>query len=472
MAQTPVEIAPSLEELAAYLRPYGQEHLLAHWPQLEYEHQKRLAEQLQAIDFDEIQKLHAESKSHQAHDWRAIAERSELPPSLRLEGDHPEFTREQARNAGAKALTSGQVGVILVAGGQASRLGFDKPKGTFPIGPISGASLYQILAEMVVATNKRYRVSVPLYVMTSPATHNDTVDFFREHRCFGLQPSEVHFFCQGTMPAIDAETGKLLMSAPGELALSPDGHGGMVTALHKSGLIDHMRARGIDYVFFLQVDNPLVSVCDPEFLGAHILSQSQISVKVIEKIAPDEKLGNVVLVDGRMQILEYSDLPRDLAERQTPNGHPIFWAGNIAVHYFDREILARAATGDETLPFHVARKRMSHVDDAGNRIDPGHTNAIKFERFIFDIFPIAERVLVVETDREAEYAAVKNASGDYSPASVKAQMSRVHARWLSSAGVKLPPDAIVEISPLWALDPIEAREKVASLKVDGKMYLR
>src|SRR5262249_59178831 len=117
------------------------------------------------------------------------------------------------------------VAVLVVAGGQGSRLGSDRPKGTFPVGPVSGKSLFQVHAEKVLALSRRSRQAIPFLVMTSPATHDETGADFEENGWFGLPREEIHFFQQGTMPALDLASGKLLMEEPGRLFLSPNGHG-------------------------------------------------------------------------------------------------------------------------------------------------------------------------------------------------------------------------------------------------------
>lgn len=466
-------MAASVDQLRETLKPFGQEHLLAHWDQLSEASRESLAQQIAAIDFAELRSLSGAGESEEHIDWRAISERAEPPTAITLEDTSPIVEPDDARKAGEEALRAGRVGVVLVAGGQATRLGYGHPKGLFPIGPISEATLFQIFFESLVAARKRYDAAIPMMVMTSPATHGETVTFLNEQKAFGLPMEDLTVFCQGTMPAVDAESGKVLLAAPDRIATSPDGHGGVLKALAKSGLFDQMRARGIDLIFYLQVDNPLVRFCCPVFLGDHLLTNSQVSTKVIRKEWPTEKLGNLANVDGRLSVIEYSDLPEDLADRRDENGKPIFWAGNLAIHVFDRDFLASLAEGEHQLPFHRAHKKVPYVNEAGEEVSPEKPNATKFERFIFDVLPAAERAIVVETTREDEYAAVKNASGDSSPQSVREQMARQHRRWLRAAGAEVADDVVVEISPLYALDEIQTCERCqAGTKFTEQTYLR
>jgi UDP-N-acetylglucosamine/UDP-N-acetylgalactosamine diphosphorylase len=376
-------------------------------------------------------------------------------------------------------LRRGEVAVLLVAGGQGSRLGFDHPKGMYPIGPVSNHTLFQIHAEKVLATSRRYGKPVPFLIMTSPATDAETETFFEQHKYFGLPPSDVHFFCQGTMPALDLATGKLLMEAPGRLFTSPNGHGGTLTALADSGLLDRMKLQGIRQIFYFQVDNPLVKVADPVFLGHHLRANAEMSSKIVPKESPTDKVGNMVLIDGRCSIIEYSDLPKELAEQRDATGRLRIWAGSPAIHYFSVDFLERVTRGHTRMPFHVARKKVPHIDERGNHVEPTKENALKFEMFIFDVLPRADRWTVVETSRREEFVPLKNATGADSPAVVKQAISDRAGDWLTRAGVSVPrrPDGSVavplEISPLYALDAEELANKVdRTIKITEPTFLR
>ena len=384
------------------------------------------------------------------------------------------FSPAEARSRGRQALAAGQVGVILVAGGQGTRLGFDHPKGMFSIGPVSGRTLFQIHIEKILATARRHGVRIPLYLMTSPATHEETLRFLAAHDRFGMAAEDLHVFCQGTMPAVDAATGQLLLEAPDRLAVSPNGHGGMLAAFAESGAMADAQPRGIRQLFYFQVDNPLVDIAGAEYVGYHILSAAEMTSQVIAKRDPLEKVGNVVDVDGRLMVIEYSDLPDDVARKTNPDGSLAIWAGSIAVHVFDLDFLGRAKDQADSLPYHFARKKVAHVDAAGRRVEPAKANAIKFERFIFDLMPSARNAIVVEVDPASAFAPLKNASGAAvdTPESVKAQISDLHRQWLREAGVEVADGIAVEISPLLALDAEELRGKVdPGLKITAPTYL-
>lgn len=450
----------SKEELLAVLSPHKQEHLVRFWDQLAQPQQQSLADEIGRIDLALLDRLF--HQPDRAGEIRALADRATEPPSFHLGDPSNRISPQDARARGQEALRSGEVAVMLVAGGQGTRLGFDGPKGTYRIGPVSGHTLFQIHAEKILATAQRYGRPVPLCLMTSPATHQPTIDFFQEHARFGLPESDLRAFCQGTMPAVDAATGKVLLDQPDRLALSPDGHGGMLAAFKQSGVLDELRSRGIKYLFYFQVDNPLVAICDPEFLGYHLLSGSELSSQVVRKKTPLDRVGNVVQVDGRLHVIEYSDLPEEVARRCNTDASLVVWAGSIAVHAMDLAFLDRMAVTAAGLPFHVARKKVPYVDDAGRRVEPPQENAIKFERFIFDLLPSAANAIVVEVDAREHFAPLKNASGkkEDTPESVKAQLSALHRGWLRQAGTRVPDDVPVEISPLFALDAEQTAAKI------------
>ncbi|HET6879257.1 MAG TPA: UDPGP type 1 family protein [Pirellulales bacterium] len=463
----------SKEDLLAVLKPHGQEHLLACWDGLTSTQQENLTKQIQAVDFGRV--LATLRASRAKEDWAALARRAEGPPAIRLGRNNNRFSADEARRVGEKALRAGRIGVALVAGGQGTRLSFDHPKGLYPIGPVSQASLFQILLEKVLATSRRYGIPLPLYLMTSDATHDETAAYLGEHNFFGLPADDLTIFCQGTMPAVEAATGRLLLSAPDSLALSPDGHGGMPAALQRSGALDDIRRRGLDHLFYMQVDNPLVVVGEREFIGYHLLAESELSTQVVAKTTPCDRVGNVVSVDGQVRIIEYSDLPDDAAEQRLPDGSLKLWAGNTAMHVFAVDLLDRASQPGRELSYHLARKKVPYLDDRGQVIEPAEANAIKFEQFIFDLLPTARNPIVVEVNEASHFAPVKNAPGAErdSPEKVQARMIALHRHWLDVAGAPVAPGITVEISPLFALDAAEVANKVSrGSTIESSAYLK
>jgi UDP-N-acetylglucosamine/UDP-N-acetylgalactosamine diphosphorylase len=358
------------------------------------------------------------------------------------------------------------VAAFLVAGGHGTRLGFDGPKGCFPIGPISRKSLFQLFAEKILAARRRYGAAIPWYIMTSRDNDEVTRKFFKEHEHFGLPPEDVFFFQQGLMPAVD-QNGRVLMDSSSSLALAPDGHGGAIRALKRSGALDDMARRGVKYISHFQVDNVLVLPVDPEFVGYHVMHGSQMSSRMVRKRAADERVGVFCLVDGKLRVIEYSDLPREQAEKRRPNGDLLFSAGNIAVHIYDAQFVEQLNRQGYGLPFHRAWKKVPFVNELSHRIRPRQPNANKFEMFIFDALPAARKTLVLEAAREEIFSAVKNASGEDSGESAQQDLMRQAAHWIREAGLQVDADETglpkhrPEISPLFALDQEMFAERMA-----------
>jgi UDP-N-acetylglucosamine/UDP-N-acetylgalactosamine diphosphorylase len=473
-------------ELVHRLKAVRQEHLLQFWPRLDAAARARLLADLAAVPIEQVAALADEFASPLAHNQPAPGvptghiEPIEVTRLPRTDSQRVAYRRAVER--GEALLADGRVGVIVVAGGQGTRLGFDGPKGTYPIGPVSSATLFEIHAQKIAALSRRHGRTIPFYVMTSPQNHDDTAAFFAAHHNFGL--NHVRFFTQGQMPAVDRETGRILLAAPDRLALSPDGHGGTLSALAAPGeggapsCLDEMRQKGLTTLFYFQVDNPMVKIADPAFLGLHDEAKAEVSFKVVEKVLPDERVGVVVRIDGVPQVIEYSDLPADLAEARLTDGGLAYWAGSIAIQVFDRAFIERLAAGDGQLPFHRAFKKVPFVNDDGTPVKPSEPNAIKFERFVFDALPLAKRATIVECDRLEEFEPLKNATGTESPATVRQRMSDQFGAWLESAGATVPHRSDgsvpfgIEISPLYALDAAELKRKLPrGLVVEGPIFL-
>lgn len=450
---------------------------------------RQFEEQIGQVDWNQVAALvdahvlgTAQEETSTDYSSMQPAEFVELPQS---ETDFQNL--EIARKSGESLLKAGRVGVIIVAGGQGSRLGYDGPKGTYPIGAVSGASLFYFHARKVLGLTRRYGQTIPLLVMTSPENDAATRQHFEENAYFGLNPAHVRFFTQGQMPAVDKTTGEPIFAGPASLALSPDGHGGCLYALsradHADGrsALDWASGFGVKTLFYYQVDNPMVDVADPAFLGLHHDADADVSFKVVSKQTPAEKVG-VVCVDasGRKQVIEYSDLPESMANQRDESGRLAFRAGSIAVHIFETAFLKRLATGATQLPFHKALKKVAYWSpERAEQITPEVPNAIKFEAFIFDTLPMAERSMIVETDRTIEFEPLKNATGADSPETVRAAMSLAAASALSNAGIEVARDdagkpvQTIELDPVLAIAPDLLVQKLpADWQTTDKLLVR
>jgi UDP-N-acetylglucosamine/UDP-N-acetylgalactosamine diphosphorylase len=453
------------------LNALGQGQVLRFFDQLDDAGKRKLLKQLQSLNLNHIDELAESHVRHKAHAPlpKKIEPVQAYPREPQTSEQRELYQRAEAR--GNELLRQGKIGAFLVAGGQGTRLGYDGPKGEFPVTPVKNKPLFQVFAEQLKAYGRGAGRPIPWYIMTSDANDAQTRQFFKQHNYFGLNPSDVVFFEQGMMPAFDMN-GKMLLAEKDSLALSPDGHGGSLRALAKSGALADMKRRGIEHLSYFQVDNPLVHTIDPLFLGLHDLTGSEMSSKTIPKAGPLEKVGNFVIGDGKLQVIEYSDLPEELAKATNPDGSLKFNAGSIAIHALRVPFIERLnQSGRLDLPWHRAEKKVPFVDDKGNLVKPDKPNAVKLEQFVFDAIPLARNAIVYTTDRAEEFSPVKNAEGVDSPATARRDQNRRAARWLSGAGVKVPmkgedPDATLEISPLLATSAQQLRtRKLAKINV-------
>jgi len=444
----------SIAELKDRLAAIGQSHTLRFYDELDAGRREKLVAQLSALDLASVAELgetYVRNKPP-VHIPAAIQPVATYPR-------HPDAARKdlyaKAAERGRQCLKEGKVAAFLVAGGQGTRLGYDGPKGEYKVTPIKHKPLFQVFAEQLLSHGKEAGHPIPWYIMTSDVNDAATRAFFMANHFFGVNPSDVFFFAQGMMPAFSMD-GKLLLAEKDSLALSPDGHGGSLRAIEKSGALADMRRRGVEHLSYFQVDNPLVHCVDALFLGLHDLTGSQMSSKTISKAGPLEKVGNFVIGDGKLQVIEYSDLPESLARQTNPDSSLKFNAGSIAIHALRVDFIAQLNFGGRLkLPWHRAEKKVACIDETGKPIKPDKPNAVKLEQFVFDAIPLANEAIVYETERAEEFSPVKNAEGDDSPATCKRDQIRRAARWLKEAGVEVPmkgtePNATLEISPLFA----------------------
>lgn len=431
----------NLAEAKQRLAACGQEHVLEYWKGLSKAERSALLAQVAAIDPKSVKACAAALRGGAAA--AVDTSRGLAPKVAELKG----AALARAVAAGERELKAGRVAALLVAGGQGSRLGYDGPKGCYSIGPVTGAPLFHFHARKILARSRRYGRPIPFYVMTSEANNAATVECFRANGYFGLDPKDVFFFTQGMWPGMTKD-GKIILDAPGHVFMSPDGHGGLLAALKRSGALDDMKRRGIKSVFFFQVDNPLVEIADPAFVGYHVLERSEYSLKLCAKRDPFEKVGMPMLVGGRYRMVEYTEMTKEQCLRKK-GGKLYYLYGSPAIHVFDRAFLAREAA--KAMPLHLAFKKIPYMA-GGKVVKPAEPNGYKFEKFIFDILPNARRAAFLAFAQKDEFSPVKNAEGNDSPATCRADLRVKWARMLAAAGVKVPDSMPLEIDPAYALD--------------------
>ncbi len=453
------------DELNDRLVAAGQGHLVDALADAAPADAQALVHQLEELDLDLIARLVGQLFDH---DEAGAATGALVPPDAipLARGPEDDARDAAARAAGDAALRTGRVGLVLLAGGQGTRLGFDGPKGNFPFGPVTGTTLFAHHAAKVAALRARYGAALPWCILTSPANDAETRAAFAEAGSFGLDPASVRFIVQGTLPAVDRATGQILLEAPGRLALSPDGHGGLFLALRRSGALDWLAGHGVATIFTFQVDNPLTSIADPVFLGHHLAAAAEMSNLAVRKREPGERVGVIARRGGRTVAVEYSDLDDAVASARDASGELVLWAGNVATHFIEVEFARRLTEGGLRLPYHRAIKKVPYLDARGVTVVPNAPNAVKFETFIFDALPLARASITVEIARDEQFSPIKNAEGDDSPQTCRRDMNRLYARWLAEAGVTVATGADgepvdIEIDPRLALDAVDVRERLA-----------
>ncbi len=437
----------------------GQGHVFAFFDQLSPEQQKSLLADAAEIDLAEVAELNRTLV--QKSGGAAGVDLADLAPAPyealpKNGGNAPAWSA--AKQAGEAALRAGRVAAFVVAGGQGTRLGYDGPKGTYPVTPVLKKSLFQVFAEKLRAAGVRYGRPLHWFIMTSDINYAATTAFFRENGFFGLAETQVHFFKQGRMPAVGFD-GKILLEDKHRIAMSPDGHGGSLRALHRSGALDLMAREGIDILSYFQVDNPLVRFIDPTFIGWHLQKGSEMSSKMIPKAYAGEKVGHFCAQRGKTVVIEYSDLPKAYQDEVDPaTGRLRYIAGSIAIHLLDAAFIRRMANGADALPFHRADKKIPCLDASGSPVKPEKPNGVKFELFVFDALPFAKNPVVIETDRADDFSPVKNAEGVDSPKTCAEDQVRQFARWANAHGAAVPVDVTglppyaFEVSPLFGYD--------------------
>ena len=464
MNDTPLgaELAKRLAETRTALEAIDQAHLLAHAEDCPAETLEALLDHCDEIDLPAAHRimLEAAGTEFEAPPFDSIRPANSIPR-------HPE-DETSLREIGQTLIDEGKVAAFTVAGGQGTRLGWNGPKGSFPAAPLTGKPLFRLFAEQILAANRRAERRIPWYIMTSPINDAETRAFFRDNNYFGLDRTDIFMFPQGVLPSYD-DAGKFMLASPETIAVNPDGHGGSLRALRTSGAIEDMKSRGIEQISYFQVDNPSVRALDPLFLGLHLdskRSSGEMSSKMIPKSSSDEKVGVFCSVDDRTCVIEYSDLPPELAQATEDSGRLRFIAGSIAIHVLSVDFVDRITGCDveQGLPLHKARKKVPrYLPDEGRTVSPGTPDATKLEMFIFDAIPLAARSLVYETDRIEEFAPIKNSEGVDSPASSHELQFERAARWLESSGHEFPRDpdgrrlANIEISALTAMGPEDLR---------------
>jgi len=433
-------------EMNTSLEECGQTILAKHLSSLGKEDRKKLETDLKQFDFEEVQELFERSKKERNKAKAEITPFTDVYFVNKLEAAE----REKLLKLGLQMLGEGKCAMILLAGGQGTRLGFNQPKGCYRVGLPSKKSLFDIQADRLMrmreivaeACDKEVEaVHIPWYIMTSLATDKDTKDFFQENTYFGLPEEDIFFFCQAYLPSL-TEDGQVILETPTKCAKNPNGNGGIYSALETSGALQDMIDNGVEYVQTYSVDNILIRMADPMWF-AHMQEKSlDCSNKVCRKREPHEKVGVMCRRDGKPSVIEYSEISKEMAEMINDENKLVYGCGNVAMHGFSVKFLESVL--DQALPIHVAKKQIVSYQSTSK---DGKVSGIKLELFIFDTFAHAEKMSAYEALREEEFSPVKNSNDKPkdTPNTAKKHFSNMCRKYAIDAGIKLADTEVCEI---------------------------
>jgi len=457
--------AGQVAELKSKYAKAGQEHVFTFYDSLSTAEKAQLFEQLSSFDPARINEITDRAlnppKTDEDPKEAALEPLPDSATASILDSHSGDIENWYA--AGLELIGKNKVAVVLMAGGQGTRLGSSAPKGCYDIGLPSHKSLFQIQAERIrkieelASAKTGQKAVVPWYVMTSGPTRGPTESYFREHGHFGLDEANVVVFEQGVLPCVSNE-GKILLESKSRVAVAPDGNGGIYQALVVSGVLGDLRRRGIEHVHAYCVDNCLVKVADPVFVGFAAAKGVDIATKVVRKRNATESVGLILQKNGKPDVVEYSEIDAATAEAEDPRQAGVlkFRAANIVNHYYSFAFLESIPLWADRLPHHVARKKIPYADLAtGATVKPEKPNGIKLEQFVFDVFPMLDlaKFACMEVRREDEFSPLKNArgAGEDDPDTSKRDIMQQGKRWLQAAGATVTsedPEAGIEVSPL------------------------
>ncbi|XP_031627197.1 UDP-N-acetylhexosamine pyrophosphorylase [Contarinia nasturtii] len=451
----------AIETIRKHLEKYGQEHLIKFWDEIDDEQKKQLKQEIDELKFSELLSFYERVTKSETENAEKLDDKLQpIEESQFLSVRHTSLASiKEYESKGLEQISENHVGVLLMAGGQGTRLGFSHPKGMFDVGLPSKKSLFQIQAERIRTlqrlafqqTGKNGRIT--WYIMTSEHTMEPTKAFFEQNNYFGLDADDVIMFEQGSLPCFGFD-GKILLDKKHAISTAPDGNGGIYRALKSQGILDDMERRGVLYLHAHSVDNILIKVADPVFIGYCVLQNADCAAKVVEKSQPNEAVGVICMVDGKYQVVEYSEISAKTSELRNSDGRLTFNAGNICNHFFSTEFLNKIGNKyEQYMKLHVAKKKIPFIDNAGKRCTPEKPNGIKIEKFVFDVFEFAEKFVVFAVERDDEFSPLKNAdsAGKECATTARNDIYRYHKKLIEAAGGQINGD-VCEISPLLSYD--------------------
>ena len=469
------------EQIRERLEKYGQVHLLKYWEEISEEQRRHLKSDIEELNLEELTRFYERATASLNEGKEKLDDRIEpIPESQFLSISRTSDEKKKFyKNEGLLQISKGHVGVLLMAGGQGTRLGSKLPKGMYNVGLRSQKSLFRIQAERILSLQRlAYELTgqegkIPWYIMTSEHTMEPTRAYFESNHYFGLRKKDIIFFEQGSLPCFSFG-GKILLDEKHSISKAPDGNGGIYRALRDKHILADMNNRGLLYLHAHSVDNILIKVADPIFIGYCVSQKADCAAKCVEKSQPNEAVGVVCIVDGKYQVVEYSEISEKTSELKNPDGRLRFNAGNICNHFFTTAFLNKiGSTYEKELKLHVAQKKIPFVDSTGVRANPDKPNGIKIEKFVFDVFEFAEKFVAVSCPREEEFSPLKNSESVGRECATTARMDihRLHKKYIEDAGGVVYGDEC-EISPLLSYAG-EGLEKIVKNKTfKSPVYLK
>lgn len=389
----------NLQEIRKKTEASGQTHLLRYVDELNDKEKEQLFNQIEEADFSLLEKL-KESQTEKKDRF--------IQPLEALEIDEIDKNRQEYEEIGLNQIRLGKVGAVLLAGGQGTRLGFDKPKGMFNVGITRDLYIFECLINNLLEVTNKAHAYVPFYIMCSEKNYEDTIAFFEEQNYFNYPKEYVSFFKQEMVPAVDFN-GKIYMESKSSLSLSPNGNGGWFSSMAKAGMLKDIKERKIEWLNVFSVDNVLQRIADPVFIGATIKHGYISGGKVVRKAEPHEKIGVLCLEDGRPQIVEYYEMTQDMISLRNEKNELAYNFGVTLNYIFKEEKLEEILNAN--MPIHIVEKKIPHINENGEMIIPDKPNGYKFETLALDMVHLMENCLPFECRRENEFAPIKNASG-------------------------------------------------------------
>ena len=400
------------KEIFETLTEHGQEHVLEAYKKLDNKGKEKLAAQIERIDWSIVA---------MAGHKELAQKRGKLEPLSAIEVSEIEKKKASYEKTGIDAIKAGKIGAVLLAGGQGTRLGSDGPKGKYNIGETKDLFIFECLINNLLDVTNKAGCFVPLYVMTSDKNHEETTTFFAEKNYFGYPKDYVKFFKQEMAPSVDFN-GKLYMETADSLSLSPNGNGGWFYSMAVTGVLDDVKARGIEWLNIFAVDNVLQRIADPVFVGATLDSGCVSGAKVVRKADPNEKVGVLCLEDGRPSIVEYYEMTDEIINSREPNGDLSYNFGVILNYLFRVDKLEKIM--NEKMPVHVVEKKIPYMAADGTYVNPEEPNGYKFELLVLDMIHLLDDCLSFEVVRDYEFAPIKNKTGVDSVESARALLQK------------------------------------------------